>query len=257
MTRFNRNTLALGLVLALSPMAYAAELPSARSLMDAHVAAVGGREAAMNTTGSMKSTMEIVEASMKGNLDLYSRGDDRVMSITLPAIGETRIGYVGGVAWSIDAMTGPRILEGKERQQMVEQFDPMFAMRDASLIASATTTALSESDDRPCYRVEITWNSGNNTADCYSTDDGLLLSTESTASSPMGELKQVSHMYNYTSYGKSKVAKLTKVKVAGMTQVVQIDSINETDPGTEHFVLPVAIKALVDKAQPDKTDSAK
>jgi hypothetical protein len=248
MTCLNRTALAFALALTLSPMANAAELPAARSLIEAHIAAIGGREAASSTTGSLKSTMEIVEASMKGDLNLYSRGNDRVMSLTLPAMGETRVGYIGGVAWSIDAMTGPRILEGKERQQMVEQFDPMYAMRDDSLVESATTTALSESEGRPCYRVEITWKTGSNTADCYSTDDGLLISTESTSSSPMGELKQVSHLYDYTTFGKSKVAKLTKVKVAGMTQIVKIESIDETDPGTGPFALPPAIKALVDKA---------
>jgi hypothetical protein len=251
MTAFNRNMIALALALvlalALSRVAHA-ELPSARSLFDAHVAAISGHDAAMNTTGSIKSTVEIVETGMKGNVDLYRRGDDWVMRITVPVAGETRIGYVGGVAWSIDSIFGPRILEGKQRQHLAEQFDPMVTMRDASLIASATTTALSDSDGRPCYHVEITWNTGSNTADCYSTDDGLLLSTESTTSLPIGEFKQVSHFYDYTTFGKSKAAKLTKEKVADGTQVMQIESIDETDPGDAPFVLPAEIKALLGKA---------
>lgn len=254
MIRFNRTALALAFTLSLSSLAQAAEpaaaeLPAARSLIDAHVAAIGGREAALaSNEGSIKSTMEIVEAGMKGELVMYSRGDDRLLSVTLPAMGETRMGRTGGVVWSIDAMTGPRVLEGKERQQLTEQFDPLYAMRDASLIDTATTTALSDSEGRACYRVEIKWKSGSDTADCYSTEDGLLLSTESTASTPMGELKQVSHLSEYTRYGKSKAPKVTKVKVAGMTQVVRIDAYDESPQDAKLFVLPAAIEALVKKA---------
>lgn len=255
MTRFNRTALALAFTLSLSSLAHAADkpaaikLPAARSLIDAHVAAIGGREAALaNNDGSIKSTMEIVEASMKGDLVMYSRGDDRLLSVTLPAMGETKIGRIGGVVWSMDAMSGPRVLEGKERQQLVEQFDPLYATRDASLIESATTTALSDSEGRACYRVEIKWKSGSNIADCFSAENGLLLSTESTASTPMGELKQISHMSEYTSYGKGKAAKVTRVKVAGMTQLVRIESYDEAPQDPKLFVLPAAIKALVDKA---------
>jgi len=254
MTRFNRTALALAFTLSLSPLAHAAdkpaaELPAARKLIDAHVAAVGGREAALaGTEGSIKSTMEIVEASMKGDLVLHSRGEDRLLILTLPAMGETRMGSTGGVVWSIDAMSGPRVLEGKERQQMAEQFDPLYLLRDASLIETAATTALSDSEGRACYRVEIKWKSGNNTADCYSSENGLLLSSESTAATPMGELKQVTHFSEYTAYGKSKAPKITKVKVAGMTQLVRIESYEESPQDAKLFVLPAAIEALVKKA---------
>lgn len=259
MTRFNRTAIAVAFALSLSPLASAtdtpaaakpaSELPAARKLIEAHVAAVGGREAMLSSTeGSIRSTMEIVEAGMKGDLNLYSRGDDRLFSMNLPAMGETKMGRTGGVVWSIDAMNGPRVLEGKERQQMVEQFDPLYAMRDASLVETATTTSLADSNGRACYRVEIKWKSGSNTADCYSTEDGLLLSTESTTSTPMGDLKQATHFSEYTAYGKSKAPKVTTVKVAGMTQVVRIDAYDESPQDAKLFAMPPAIEALVKKA---------
>lgn len=259
MTRFNRTAIAVAFALSLSSLASAAdtpaaakpaaELPAARQLIDAHVAAVGGREALLSgIDGSIKSTMEIVEAGMKGDLNIYSRGDDRLFSMNLPAMGETKMGRTGGVVWSMDAMNGPRLLEGKERQQMVEQFDPLYAMRDASLVETAKTTALADSNGLPCYRVEIKWKSGSDTADCYATEDGLLLSTESTTSTPMGDLKQVTHFSEYTAYGRSKAPKVTTVKVAGMTQIVRIDAYDESPQDAKLFALPAAIEALVKKA---------
>lgn len=259
MTRFNRTAIAVAFALSLSSLASAAdtptaakpasELPAARKLIDAHIAAVGGREALISgTEGSIRSTMEIVEAGMKGDLNLYSRGEDRLFSMNLPAIGETKMGRTGGVVWSIDAMNGPRVLEGKERQQMVEQFDPLYAIRDGSLVETAKTTALADSNGRACYRVEIKWKSGSDTVDCYGTEDGLLLSTESTTATPMGDLKQVTQFSEYTAYGKSKAAKVTTVKVAGMTQVVRIEAYDESPQEAKLFALPPAIEALVKKA---------
>ena len=267
MTLFNRTTLGMALALALSPLALsqlahaadtpAAALPAARSLIDAHIAAVGGAEAyAKSNDGTAKVQMEIVENGMKLEMTMYGRGSDRASLMAIPGAGDFRNGYSGGVAWSMDPMNGPRLLEGKERDQMIEQSEPKITLRDASLIASANTTALSESEGRPCYRVEIKWTSGRETADCYSTEDGLLLSTESVIVSPMGDMKQVSHMSDYKSFGAVKIPAKIKGKAAGMTQLITIQSVDPMAPASEVFALPVAIEALVKKSTPATSTQA-
>ncbi len=262
MTLFNRTTLGMALALALSPLAQAADtpaaaMPAARSLIDAHVAAVGGAEAyAKSNDGTAKVQMEIVENGMKLEMMIYGRGSDRASLMAIPGAGDFRNGYSGGVAWSMDPMNGPRLLEGKERDQMIEQSEPKITLRDASLIASANTTVLSESEGRPCYRVEIKWTSGRETADCYGTEDGLMLSTESVIASPMGDMKQVSHMSDYTSFGAVKLPVKIKGKAAGMTQLITILSVDPTAPSAEVFALPVAIEALLKKSAPATTTQA-
>ena len=257
MTLIHRTALAIGLTLSIAPLAQAAELPAARSLIDAHVAAVGGREAYANSSeGTTKVMMEIVENGMKLEMALYGRGNDRASLMAIPGAGDFRSGYSGGVAWSMDPMNGPRLLEGKEREQMLEQSDSRITVRDPALIASATTVALSESEGRPCYRVEIKWVSGRETADCYGTEDGLMLSTESTVTSPMGEMKQISHMMEYKPYGAVKMPAKMKGKAAGMTQLITIQSIDPTTPAAELFALPTAIEALVKKSAEPKAATA-
>jgi hypothetical protein len=263
MTRLNNTTLGMALALALSPLAQAAEtptaaLPAARSLIDAHVAAVGGAEAyAKSNDGTMKIQMEIVENGMKLEMTMYGRGSDRASLMPVPGAGEFRTGYSGGVAWSMDPMNGPRLLEGQEREQLIEQSDSRITVRDASVIASAKTTALSESEGRPCYRIEIKWISGRETTDCYGTEDSLLLSTESVIASPMGDMKQVSHMSDYKSFGAVKLPAKIKGKAAGMTQLITIQSIDPAAPAAEIFALPVAIEALVKKSSSMQTTEAK
>ncbi len=98
------------------------------------------------------------------------------------------------------------------------------------------------------------WKNGDKTADCYSVEDGLMLSTESTISSPMGEIKQVSHIYDYKSVGPIKMAHMLKNKLAGMTQALTIVSFDSAKLGDETFALPPAIDALM-KKQSAKTES--
>lgn len=249
MTLIHRTALATGLALSLAPFAHAGDLPAARGLMDAHIAAVGGREAqAKSSEGTSKIQMEVVENGMKIDMTMYGRGSDRVMLMPIPGAGDFRTGYTGGIAWAMDPMNGPRLLEGKEREQMLEQSDEKISARDSSAIASANTVALTESEGRPCYRVEIKWVSGRETADCYSTEDGLLLSTESVMVSPMGEMKQISHMLEYKTFGAVKLPVKMKGKAAGMTQLITLQSLDQTTPPDEAFALPVAIEALVKKA---------
>jgi hypothetical protein len=245
----SRLALASALAIVLSPLAAsAADLPQARKLIDAHVKAIGGVKAIdSNSDGTTKATMEIVEAGLKGDMVMYQRGADMVMSISFPTYGETKLGVIGNVSWSIDPQNGPRLLDGKEREQLVQQNDNKYSNRDKSLIASATTTALSDSEGRACYRVEIEWKTGDKTADCYGVDDGLMLSSEATVSSPMGEIKQVTHMYDYKAVGPVKMAHKAKSKLAGMTQAITMQSYDATKPGDEVFALPPAIEALVKK----------
>lgn len=249
MARMHRTALALGLTLSLAPLAHAADLPDARALMDKHVAAIGGRDAVLRSVnGTAKMQMEIVENGMKADITTYSRGTDQATVMTLPGIGEFRSGYVGGVAWGMDPMNGPRLLQGAERQQAIQQTDPRYTLRDPAVIASATTVALADSEGRPCYRVEITWASGQKSADCYGKDDGLLLSTETSTSSPMGEIKQVAHLSEYREFNGLKAATVSKVLAAGMTQRITLLSSDPATPPPEAFALPAAIEALVKKA---------
>ncbi len=249
MNHRTRTTLAATLAFALLPFsASAADLPKARKLIDAHVKAVGGAKAfAQAEEGMLKATMEIVEAGMKGDMTVYTRGADMTMSLTFPNYGETLMGMIDGTTWSIDPQNGPRILQGKEREQFAQQNDRKYASRDESLIAKAETTALSDSDGRACYRVEIEWKSGDKTADCYGVDDQFLLSTESTASTPMGEIKQVTHLYDYKPMGAIKSPYKAKSKLAGMTQLITMQSFENSKLADSVFEMPASIAALLKK----------
>lgn len=258
MNNRTRSTLAATLALALlSTAAGAADLPKARKLIDAHLNAIGGAKAfAQADEGTLKGTMEIVEAGMKGDMTVYTRGADMTLTLTIPNFGETRMGVIDGTTWSIDPQNGPRLLQGKERDQFAQQNDRKYAARDESLIAKAETTALSDSEGRACYRVEVEWKSGEKTADCYGVEDKFLLSTESTAVTPMGEVKQVTHLFDYKPMGTIKAPYKAISKLAGMTQMITMQSFDGAKLADSIFEMPPSIAALLKKqAEPAASSS--
>jgi hypothetical protein len=243
-----RSALAV-LALTLPFTAVAADLPSPQGLFDAHVEAIGGRAAVeAQSDGTVTGSMEVVENGMKAEMQTASLGRNHALTLKIPGVGDFRTGRLGDVVWSMDPMSGPRILEGKEREDLIEPLDPKHIMRDASLIEAATTTGLSDSEGRPCHRVEIAWKSGKKTVDCYGVEAKLLLSTESTTTTPMGELKQTSHFHDYKPFGPVKAAALTRVKAGGMTQIFRVVAYDATPPSPDVVALPVAIQTLVNKA---------
>lgn len=243
--RPNRLMLALALA-ALPAFAGAETLPDPRQLIDRHLEASGGADAIRNSgDGSAKMSIVVAENGMRGDMQLHSRGRDMVMNMTMAGM-EIRSGMVGDIAWSIDPMLGPRLLEGKELEDQRRNVDPdVLTFADES-IESMKTVALADSEGRPCYRVEILWKSGDETASCFGTDEGLALYSESTSVSPMGEMRQTIHLYDYKTLGKVRVASRMRSSAMGMTQVMTIEDYQEGTPPDEVFALPPAIQSLLD-----------
>lgn len=239
--------LMLALALATLPALAGAEaLPDPRQLIDRHLEASGGAEAIRDSgDGSAKMSIVVAENGMRGEMQVHSRGRDMVMTMSMAGM-EIHTGMVGDIAWSIDPMLGPRLLEGEELDEQRRSVDPDVITFSDAAIESMKTVALADSEGRPCHRVEIRWKGGDETATCFGLDDGLALYSESTSVSPMGEMRQVIHLYDYKTIGKVRVPSRMRSVAMGMTQVMTIDDYQEGTPPDEVFALPPAIEALLD-----------
>jgi hypothetical protein len=86
-------------------------------------------------------------------------------------------------------------MEGAELAQAQERANILSTLRDASLVSASETVELADSDGEPCWRVRLVWASGSESLDCYSRDTGLLLASENTEVTPMGEMV-VTHRFS-------------------------------------------------------------
>jgi len=98
-----------------------AALPSAAEVLQRYRAAIGGdaalkKHAARTETGSF----EISGQGMKGDLKVVAQAPDKMHQwIMLPGLGNLEQGYDGTIGWSIDPAVGPRLLEGKELEDVL------------------------------------------------------------------------------------------------------------------------------------------
>jgi len=231
------------------------DLPGARSLVDAHIEASGGRAALARQMDSTTTGRFVMPAAgMEGQMTLYSRmPTERAIVIDIPNIGRIQSGYKDGQAWSMDPFMGPRLISGSELAMQTESNEFGALMRTPEFVESMQTTGATEYNGEPCYEVEVVWKSGRESSDCYSTDTGLLLASEGSMESPMGVMETTTVFSDYRTFKSNglevTLPASTEVTTMGQQQQLIIDSIELGAPADENFQLPPAIETLMADAE--------
>jgi hypothetical protein len=229
------------------PAADAAALPSAQSILDKYVEAIGGREA-LKKHGSVhvKGALNVPANGITGTVETFAaRPNKQLVKMTLNGIGETMQGFDGTTAWSVDPMRGPNVATGEEAAQRALDAD-----FDANLNASSRYTAMktlekTTFDGRECYKVSLTRKDGVEDIEFYEVGSGLKAGSINTRTSAMGKLSATSTLRDYKKF--ADVLQPTKVTQSAMGAefIITVESIeyDKVDPSV--FELPASIKALI------------
>jgi hypothetical protein len=227
--------------------AEAADLPDARTIIDRHIAALGGPEAIQaQNVGTARGHIEFVGTDAQAPvLSLGLSATKRTTIITLPGMGEIRSGIDGDVVWSLDPQSGARILSAQDAAMQLETSLPEAALRDERFIEHAETVSLGQVEGQPCYRVRLTWKTGRESVDCYSTETGLLLGTSNFQESPMGKVTIFTAYLEYAELGGVKLATRIMQTVMERSQLMVIESLDLSPPDPALLELPEPVKAAL------------
>jgi hypothetical protein len=232
------------------PQTTTTSLPTGRAIIDRYVQAIGGRDAVMrNSSIRYTGNFEMPAAGMKGNLTVVQAAPNKMaMTVELPGLGQMVSGYDGTVGWSINPMQGPRVLEGKELEQLREDAGPAAMLRSPDRIRSAETVELTTMGGQSCYKVRITYHSGRESFDCYSPETGLLVGMTQTQESPMGAVQVTTLFDDWKAFGGLKTATKMRQQMLGQEQILTIDRLEFNRPDDAKAVeAPEQIKPLVKK----------
>src|SRR5262249_32968211 len=97
-----------------------APLPSAKDVIAKYVTAIGGADAygAVSAVHA-KGTLTMPGQNISGDVEMFGpRPAKAVMRVTLAGIGQAESGFNGDVGWTIDPMSGPAVMKGKELDEM-------------------------------------------------------------------------------------------------------------------------------------------
>ena len=242
------RVMALLPLMAASQIASAQQLPAAPALIARYVA-VTGAMAMMNAKSIVtRGGMSMPSAGINGTVEMTQAGANQMQMVTtIAGMGDIQAGYDGNIAWAADPMQGPRILTGKEMEQMRDESDRRTIVRDPQLFSAMQTVADTTMNGERCYEVKLSWKSGRETFDCYSAATGYLVASRSVQTTSMGAVPVVSLFTDYKKFGDVTVATKTTMEMMGQQQILTISSVELGNGAT--ITPPPAVQALAKPKQ--------
>lgn len=247
-----RSTIAVTAALMLSAQtAMAQALPSAADVIAKHVAAIGGKDAVKGIK-SMKQigTMEITAAGMTADLEMMLVAPNKQsMKLNLAGLGEILQGTDGTVAWSVDPMRGPRLLEGKELDQAREQADFMAGMLyESDRYSAMTNEGIVDFAGEKAYKIKmVRKGSGNESWQYFSVATGLQTGSESTVTTEMGTITSSTTVSGYQQFGPIKMATRSEMLAGPQKMVMTTKTVEFNTAGPDAVAAPASVQPLIKK----------
>ncbi|HEU4558633.1 MAG TPA: DUF4412 domain-containing protein [Longimicrobium sp.] len=245
------NRIRTGRALALAALALAAhagtaraqQLPPAQQIVDRYVQAIGGRPA----FARLASRHMVAEMSMSGmsmQMETFTARPNKMVAVVSVNGMQITSGYDGQVAWTNSPMTGPRLMEGAELKQVLDnaQFDRSFDPSASS--TSMTTVGERTVDGRACWDVKIVSTNGIESTNCFDKETGLLVATRAKQVSQMGEMEVDSKVLDYKDFDGVKIPTRIVSSMMGQEVVMTVKSVSHAAIPAAKFELPAEIKAL-------------
>ncbi len=243
---------AIALAIAtLVPAGQALAQPSADEIIGKYIEAIGGK-AAIEKIKTRKTVgkFSLPDMGIEAPMTTIQAPPNMWSEVNVESMGMmVHRGLSDGVAWELNPMQGPRVLEGGEKAGMIRQasIEPWLAWKDH--YKDAKVEGEEAVGDKTAYKVVLTPKEGDPETYFFDKADGLLIQTQQTTEG----MVVTGTMSEYKEADGVKVA--SKIEQAGGmmgTVVISFDTIEnnvEVDPA--QFALPEEIKALQSGATPE------
>ena len=225
----------------------AADLPSAKSLIDKHIEATGGAAAIKERKSTHAvGTISAPAQGLEGTVEIFSaRPNKMLVKQSIKGIGDITEGFDGTHAWSMNPMTGPMLVTGAELEQKKRDYDFDVVLNPSMRYSAMKTLEKTTFDGREVYKVAMTRQEGGEDIDFYDAKTGLKAGSINTRKGPTGDMTVTSTIVEYKKYGPVLVPASVKQTVTGMELLMTFTNFefDTVDPAV--FALPAEVKALI------------
>lgn len=225
----------------------ASDLPPASQIIERFVRAVGGREALLGHKSRRQvGTFSLPAQGVTGDLEMLAAAPDLVrIRVTIAGIGEIEQGFDGRVAWLVNPMMGPMVLDGRARAHLQMDADFYEELHAPERFSTVETLERATFDGVPAYAVRLTRRSGEVDVEYFAIDSGLLVGTVARRVTPMGEVETTTVLSDYREFGGVKLPMRIVQRAMGIEQVLTIARVEFDTLDRAAFAPPPAIAALV------------
>lgn len=225
-------------------------LPLPSVLFKKYIESIGGEKLIKaHSTKSINGKMLIKVMGIEGNMKVVAEAPNKIKTtVELGQYGKSLSGYDGKVGWSIEPMSGSRILEGEALKQMIARAD--FYGNNIHLGENAVkqkTIQLVNLDDGEYYKVLLVDANGEESFLYFSKKSNLLRGIDMMELSATGKTPTQIRMSNYVESEGIKTAHRISSTQNGVETIIQIDSVSYEPLAKNAFDLPNKIQAKVSK----------
>lgn len=224
--------------------------PTAEQLYEANVRASGGaraytRHQNLHTSGSF----ELAGGVMRGRIDSVAVAPDQVqVTMDLGPLGKAYMGYDGEVGWSVDQMTGPRLLSGRELAFIAETADFAGPMNWRLRYVDPKVTGTATLDGETVWKVDARDPRGGPVTTYHRVSDGLIVGMDHLTVTAGGDVPSQSRLSDFRTVEGVLVAHELVETMGPMRLVTRLDQVEFDVPGLT-VVRPPEVEELVKEAR--------
>ena len=245
----NRIGRSLGLAaVALAVQAGAAaaqQLPPASQLVEKYVQAIGGRAAAERLAARhVVAEMSMPAMGMTMQMETWTARPNRMLTKMEMSGMSITSGYDGTVAWMNSPMSGPKILDGPELRQAVDNANFDNTVDFTKVFPTMETVGERTVDGHSCWNVRMVSAAGTEVQNCFDKESGLLVGSISHQHTQMGDVTIEAVIGDYKDFDGLKLATRMQMTMGPQQVVTTIKSVSHAPVADSIFALPPEIKAL-------------
>lgn len=233
------------------------ELPSGEWILERYGELVGGDDFSDMQSFHGTGTFSMPAQGVSGKLQFFAKAPNKLaIKVTIPSLGDVQTGFDGVTGWATDPMSGPRLLEGTELEEMMIQADFADMVKPTGKYKEIETVGVETIEDKECYKVRLVRKDGGKESfEYYDIDTGLQVAEDGVHASPMGEVEVRTFIDEHMKVSNLLIPSVTRQSIMGMEQVMILDEITMDAVTDDAFVLPAEIQGLLEAKK--KRDAVK
>lgn len=217
-----------------------------RAILARYVEALGGEELIRSYSSTTINGRFVFDAfGIEGAATIYSRAPNQVAQIIeLGGFGTIQNGFNGEIGWSVDPLQGNSLLEGDMLTDLAQQSDYYLPL-NLQYSPGLSTEELSTNMQSDAYKLKLTDERGKETFLYFDAESGLMVRSDTTASTPLGEMPVTTYFGEYADFGGYMQPISLTISQAGQEFTIYVESVEFDSVTDANFEPPAEIQALL------------
>ena len=224
-----------------------APLPDADSVIRAYIDAIGGAEALQRHTSSVsRGALQLPGQGISAEIALWWRApNDMASRVAFPGVGEFLEGVEGGVAWSRDPMSGPRLKAGAELAQALRRSDNNLVLDLPAHFPVRETIGRATLDGQDVIEVRLAPTEGPEEIWIFDPVSGLQVGSRTEQETPMGTLPVSLVFRDYQDFDGILIPTTMEETSGPVRSIIVMTEVTWDPPDFEMPAIPEDVRALM------------